>query len=363
MSTPPDPQSPPQENEPALSAEVLDAEPARQAPPREPGEKKNFHHQAARASWIAPLVAAILGMLASAVRQQSRTGALVIGIANLLIILLGLIFAIVALAGVRGRRGIVVPAGIGLLINLALLGTFIGFLLTGRRDATFLGAGTPPANTVVTLPPTPALPPPPPTARSDSKDVANAMSGDSALPALPAVPPPAGQIDPRQQRARDAVEKFPGWIGIGNRSGGLVLLVLQTNDQAPGTREFKETFASPCTVMWISANNSAGDRPHVIDPASLEMHFADYRKIAALPPAAIVATAKVKDDPVLARSLKPASVPAHSNLPDCAAFLPADTDLTQANAATIVLDGQRVVIPGRYLTVEEKARLLTANKR
>jgi hypothetical protein len=158
------------------------------------------------------------------------------------------------------------------------------------------------------------------------------------------------------------VETFPGWLGVDVRVGQFVLVVVEMNDDAAATKEFKAQFTTPCKVLWISADNSHGDQSHTIDPTSLDFHFADYHTASVIPPSQVLASAKPPVDAVLSRSNTTMSIEPKSVMPDVPAFLPAGTDLTQAVAITIKVDGQQVVIPGRYLSVEEKADRLRAGQ-
>jgi hypothetical protein len=80
----------------------------------------NFGTRAARASWIAPLVAVVLNCctVVSGFRN-SRESNLIVGYASYAIYIFGLIAGIVALTklGRYGSKGILIPALIGVAIN------------------------------------------------------------------------------------------------------------------------------------------------------------------------------------------------------------------------------------------------------
>ena len=88
------------------------------------------HAQAAKASWLAPLIAIILNA-AVAKTADDRYIAIVIGVIASVIIVIGFIFAIWAIIGAVtiGPRRILLPAGIGLVVN--------GFLIYGAVDLFF----------------------------------------------------------------------------------------------------------------------------------------------------------------------------------------------------------------------------------
>ena len=93
----------------------------------------------ARASYMAPVLAVAVGMLASALRGrgQSATGGVVVSLINVAILSIGAMLALVSLVGVRrhGSRGIVGPAAVGLTINVLLILVFVATWAQWRRSA------------------------------------------------------------------------------------------------------------------------------------------------------------------------------------------------------------------------------------
>jgi hypothetical protein len=93
----------------------------------------------ARASYMAPVLAIAVGMLASALRGrgQSATGGVVISLINVAILSVGALLALISLLGVGryGSQGIVGPAAIGLTINLLLILVFLATWAQWRRSA------------------------------------------------------------------------------------------------------------------------------------------------------------------------------------------------------------------------------------
>ncbi|MGD1276427.1 MAG: hypothetical protein ABR964_04290 [Tepidisphaeraceae bacterium] len=76
--------------------------------------------QAAKASWLAPIIAVALNVFVPAETRQEK---LTRGLISLGMYILGLIFGFIALASMRryGRGGILVPALIGVCVNGALV--------------------------------------------------------------------------------------------------------------------------------------------------------------------------------------------------------------------------------------------------
>lgn len=79
-------------------------------------------HQAARASWMAPLLAVIFVMFARNIPNKSAIASLIIGGVAYLFYIVGFCCAVYALATMRrtGRSGVLVPSIIGLLISGSL---------------------------------------------------------------------------------------------------------------------------------------------------------------------------------------------------------------------------------------------------
>ncbi len=94
-------------------------------------EKKPFAVQAAQFSLYAPIVAIVLGCITFGTREKQPTAGLIIGGTNALIILLGFVFGIVALFGMRkhGKEGILVRAIIGVVLNGLFLLSFVAVAL------------------------------------------------------------------------------------------------------------------------------------------------------------------------------------------------------------------------------------------
>ena len=108
-------------------------------------------HRCAKAAWVAPLIAMFLSYMSIAIRGAGADGrvvSLVVGLAYVLLIVGGLVCGIVALCNVKGRRGILTPAIVGVVLNTVII-TVVGM--------TTFALGTRPVAR-------PAVPPPSPSA-------------------------------------------------------------------------------------------------------------------------------------------------------------------------------------------------------
>jgi hypothetical protein len=97
-----------------------------------PSQPTAFAHQAAKLSWVCPIIVFLLLMFG---RQVSSP--VVLDLIALLIIVVGLIFGVIALFGIskHGRKGILAPAIVGIIINGLLLFIFVTNFMAARARA------------------------------------------------------------------------------------------------------------------------------------------------------------------------------------------------------------------------------------
>jgi ABC-type glycerol-3-phosphate transport system permease component len=94
--------------------------------------------QAARASWLAPLIVVIFNYLVKSSLQRTGSRSLVIVVVSLVIYIAGLLLAIYALSQVRtaGRKGVLAPAIVGLFLNGLFLLIVASVVLMNRGPRT-----------------------------------------------------------------------------------------------------------------------------------------------------------------------------------------------------------------------------------
>ena len=97
-----------------------------------PPQTTSFAHQAAKLSWVCPIIVFLLLMFG---RQVSSP--VILDLIALLIIVVGLIFGVIALLGIskHGTKGILAPAIVGIIINGLLLFIFVTNFLAARARA------------------------------------------------------------------------------------------------------------------------------------------------------------------------------------------------------------------------------------
>jgi hypothetical protein len=108
-------------------------------------DKTPFAIQAAKASWVAPLITIVLGVAARSATANSseispgtmRTIWLVTGGLSLLIVVAGLVLGILALFGIKkhGIKGILFPSIVGILLSLGWLYLLASAVQVARQAA------------------------------------------------------------------------------------------------------------------------------------------------------------------------------------------------------------------------------------
>jgi hypothetical protein len=96
-----------------------------QTPPTNNANRGNTFQRLAKASWLTPLIAIALGLIILAIHGgQPGPASRIQAVVGPALLLLGLVSGVIALIGCArvGRRGVLIPAAIGTLLNLVLMG-------------------------------------------------------------------------------------------------------------------------------------------------------------------------------------------------------------------------------------------------
>jgi len=96
-----------------------------QSPPTVRANRGNTFQRLAQTSWLAPLIAIALGLIVFFIHgNKPGPASKVQAVVSPALILLGLASGLIALIGVAkvGRRGVLVPAAIGTILNLVMIG-------------------------------------------------------------------------------------------------------------------------------------------------------------------------------------------------------------------------------------------------
>jgi hypothetical protein len=97
-----------------------------------PPENTAFAHQAAKLSWVCPIIVFLLNTFGGQVGAR-----VIIELTALLLIIVGLVFGIIALLNIaeHGSKGILAPASVGILINTLFLFIFVTNFTAARAKA------------------------------------------------------------------------------------------------------------------------------------------------------------------------------------------------------------------------------------
>jgi hypothetical protein len=272
------------------------------------GATNTLYHQAAKAAWVAPLIALLLGCLSSTTREANPTMGLVIGIVNGLLIIAGFAMAIVAFFGVKryGTGGIMAPAIVGLIINMIFIGAAGMFFFSVRRA------------------------------------VATRTTAAQALAARPMTPFSSPQSALRQT----------GWFGAAIQPGEVTITLASMQDGHADTRALRAALRSDASLIIIAIDNRKGATPAILDTRNAQLVFADGRNVTALDPAAVAQPADV------ASLAPPFRVEAGGLVEGKILFIPPDLDLTKLQLIRLTLSGAQIEVPGRIFTADEKTRLV-----
>jgi hypothetical protein len=277
--------------------------------------RPDLYDKAARAAWVTPLVALLITFcLSTAIRNANHNAPFTPGLRALvntlmgLFVLGGLLAGVIALYGVRSsRRGrVIVPALLGVGLNgLILLAGVLSI-----HHGTAASAGT----------------------------VSQAQLNAEAIAS-----------------ARD----YAGWIGDARVAGGVVA-VGSLDDQSPAARRVLEKFTTPCSVLAITFTNLNAPAPVRFDPRTLRL-LSTQGTIDAVPLEDVLDTARADASEAIsevaaAQVLNPGSKPR-----TCVCFIPRGIDLHQVAAVTLLVNDQKVTVPGRFYTVEEKQQQYAKN--
>lgn len=278
--------------------------------------KPTFHQQAAKASLVAPIIAVALDFFTNQAGRQPAGGAdrwsgLVVGIIAFCLILAGFVLGIIALFGIRtqGKQKILVPAIVGISLN----GFFVALGAVAFLVAVHLSHGL------------------------------KAASSQTARAPVTA------------QEVSDSITKSPGWVGKSTRDG-VVVVVISVPPGTPLSAEIKDAFGGDHLCMSVAVSNAQGSEPVTVNAADLSVVMKDGTIHAALSPEEMFAAAPLNGPQLRSAYPSTATVAAGAaKEASVAAFLPPEVDPSQIDHAIVLLDGKPLTIPGRFLSVEEKA--------
>ena len=295
------------------------------------GVAADVYQQAAKFSWMAPLVAIVLGCCTVGARSASPAVSLGIAGLQLLLILGGLGAGIFALFGAKkyGSAGVVAPAVTGIILNTIIIGlnvVLISMLMSGKFA---------PPNT------------------------AGGGGGAGGAAGTAATPRTRQQV---QQQGEDAVMKEAGWVGVLQHRGAVITLVT-VPDSTPVAAEMLRNLKAPVSLLVVGVDNSRGGDSFSLDPAGSALTLTDGTT-QELPDVPTVLRSARTDRAQFVRQFSPPfEVMPGRQLVGKFMFLPRGTDASKIASVSVKIDGQPVEVTGRFMTAEEKQTAAAAGGR
>jgi hypothetical protein len=265
----------------------------------------------ARLAWGLPFLAIVIGLLTKSLRENSQWIAVATSVVSLVLIGGGLLLSIAALLGMRkwGGRNVLVPALVGLGVSGYLIVATISGYVQLRNF--------------------------------------NAQQREQA----------ARDIALAQQQGREAALDA-GWMGLyGTPEFQLAAWTIPSS--SAHAQGMLKALGKPVEIVIFNIHNQ-GSQVLEVDPRGGEFLLRDAKEPAPLPDIEqVLSTASEDPKPLLAVYGPPLRVDSGQTVSRLL-FLPEGTDPQKLVAIRLKANGQDVVIPGRYLTREEKAVLAQA---
>lgn len=270
--------------------------------------------QMARASFLAPMVALVIGFLTIGIRTQgdenSRSTELFVGIFNLSLCAVGLCLGIVSLAGwlrLRQKRVLTYTLA-GLIIN--------GVIITGFLAV--LGA-------------------------AKNSSAKQAQLRQQALASA-------------EQEGRDQFLNNDGWYGAEN-SPQLIVAVTQFTDDFFISKQINAPLPRRCTVANVSVRSAATNPEYRIDLGKVLIVLKNGKVIHCLNTQMIQSARS--DRQALERLAGVRTLAAGKELPDGVLLIPTEIPADSIEGFVVPLsDSQSVTVHGRIFTAKEKQDLV-----
>lgn len=261
-----------------------------------------YPYQAAKISWIFPLIAMALGNFIMP-GTHSASGKMAVAAVAILLVLSGLVLSIAVLAGVRRHKakGVLGSAGIGLVLNGIFIASFTAGYLSAREHRQTLNQ------------------------------------------------------DPAQA-AQAAFLDHPGWLGNATLNGANIA-VASVNDRSEWAEYVNALFDKQISHIQITCDNGSGTVPVVIVPDSATLMRQDGTSETSLSQRTVLESARADRDAFIKRFLGPVTVPAGGTELQAVAFFPRGVDMTNVAAVKMTVNGEDLFVRGEYLQPASKRQL------
>jgi hypothetical protein len=278
--------------------------------------------QIAKASWVAPIMALLLGMCTGSLRNSDRSVGMFMGLFNLGLILLGFVLAIVALSNIKrwGRTGVLGNAIGGLVVSGALMALILMLIPSLIR------------------------------ARTVAAQQATAA-------AAAARQQQAAQL---RKQGEDAFLR-EGWFGIYNDGTIIVTISAMAPDEGMA-KEMLDNLGEPHHFAIVAIRNGS-DETITADTRRAIIYLDDNTHEPAPDPIAVLSTAKTERESALRVFGPPYTIEPRAELTKGILFFPDNVKPERMTHVTIYVNGHAMDVPGRVFSAAEKKQLHESGKR
>ncbi len=160
------------------------------------------------------------------------------------------------------------------------------------------------------------------------------------------------ELDRQYLIERSGIMAQSTWVGAVEFSGARVAL-MSYNDNSPLVAEFRSAFSMPVSLLQLAVDNSAGAGDLSIPDDSAKLFKGEVLVATALPPEKVLETARENADAWRKKFSGNIVTGAGQKCVSRVFFLPAGTKMTDVTAVVVTINGVATTIDGRMVTAEE----------
>lgn len=150
-----------------------------------------------------------------------------------------------------------------------------------------------------------------------------------------------------------AVADAGGWLGRA-QGAGFAVFISEISPASDAGSSFIANFPRPFQLLLVAVDNRASGAPLTLDLSAAQALRKDGAARPALSRQALLTTAKSAQAELTQQHLEPYMIPPGGRLGNGMLFLDAAEDLRQVTALRVRVNGQDLLVNGRYLSAEEK---------
>lgn len=152
--------------------------------------------------------------------------------------------------------------------------------------------------------------------------------------------------------ARSGMLTSSTWMGTIELSGARIVLA-SLDPKAPQADLFREAIGMPVSMLQVVVDNTAGAGAFTMEPASARLYADDSLVTEALPSEKVLANVSREKEAWQKKYSGNITTAAGQKCLDRLIFLPAGTDLSHVTRIDVTINGAPVSIPGRLYTAQE----------